>query len=156
MTMPHGTRLTRDPWLAPDGPDPYEWLSARLAACGRPPVGPASSDDEIKEAFFDLMAAALADQDARGAWDTLRQIDRRLVVDFFFYEVPDAGLTDVVRELAGLEAPSLPAGPVRTADDAQVPPAVGDRPAGGGAGPPRLDLGELTVDWLRVLEDNDV
>lgn len=58
---------------------PYDLLS---------PAGitPDSSQREIRDAAFTLMAQGPMAPEVRHAWDTLRQPERRLAVDFFMLE----------------------------------------------------------------------
>lgn len=99
------TVLLKDPDLPWEGPFPYDELAARLLAVGAAPVGPESTAEVIKDAFFDLMAGGSAPQEARAAWDALRLIDERLVADFFLYEVPEPDVDRALAELARSDPP---------------------------------------------------
>lgn len=81
-------RLLKDPCLPWTGDFPYTRLAERLRSCGCRPVTPSSSGTEIKAAFFDLMEE-LPDASDRRAWDELRLVERRLIVDFFLYPMPE-------------------------------------------------------------------
>ena len=71
----------RDPLFQWDGPFPYDVLA---------PVGitPASTMQQVNDAGFDLMAQRMTPE-ARAAWDELRLAKRRLVVDFFLYQLDE-------------------------------------------------------------------
>jgi len=81
-------QLIKDPYLSWWGDFPYDRLNAALARLGRPILGPSSTAKEVHDAYFDLMAAGPPAGEDRVAWDELRLLERRLLVDFFLYEVP--------------------------------------------------------------------
>ncbi len=85
-----GPCLVKDPHLPWDGAFPYDHLDARLRQVGRPGLGPSATAHEIKDVFFHLMAGATPED--RRAWDELRRLDRRLVLDFFLYRLEGAEL----------------------------------------------------------------
>ena len=68
----------KDPLFKWDGPFPYEVL----ASVG---IAPTSTMQQINDASFDLMAKGMS-QEERTAWDELRLVKKRLVVDFFLYQ----------------------------------------------------------------------
>lgn len=70
-----------DPSAACARGNPY----AVIASAG---VTPDSTLAEMREASFALMAREDLDDSWRDAWDELRIVPRRLVVDFFFYHQP--------------------------------------------------------------------
>lgn len=72
--------MFKDPAARWEGEYPYDALA---------PVGvtPASTAREILDASYELMARCLMTSSVRRAWDELRAPDRRLVVDFFLYDV---------------------------------------------------------------------
>jgi len=72
--------MTTDPLAQWEGIFPYD----ALAAVG---ITPRSSMREVRDASFDLMAKGRMTPEARRAWDELRLVVTRLVVDFFLYEV---------------------------------------------------------------------
>lgn len=77
----------KDPDLPWRGTFPYDRLNAALARTDGPTLGPASTGREVYDAFFHLMRGGPG-REERAAWDELRRLERRLVVDFFLYEVP--------------------------------------------------------------------
>jgi hypothetical protein len=72
--------MFKDPLLRWSGHHPYDVL----ANAG---ITPDSTLREILDVSFDLMAQGLMTAEARQAWDELRLVSRRLVVDFFLYPV---------------------------------------------------------------------
>jgi hypothetical protein len=72
--------MFKDPLLRWSGPFPYD----SLAPAG---ITPDSTTREILDASFDLMAQGRMTPEVRQAWDELRRIPQRLVVDFFLYPV---------------------------------------------------------------------
>lgn len=82
-------RLLKDPHLPWPGVFPYDRLNAALARMGRPVLGTDATSRQVHDAFFDLMAAGRPAGEDRAAWDDLRLAERRLLVDFFLYEVPE-------------------------------------------------------------------
>lgn len=149
--------LIKDPHLPWHGEFPYDRLNAALARAGRPPLGPDSTAREIRDAYFDLMAAGRPAGKDRAAWDDLRLLERRLLVDFFLYEVP--ALTDDSFDperwvlpmpiampdflLLAAEPPELTRLEVPERFDPGPPPAP--LPANSAARP-LLDLGDLAPD----------
>ena len=71
--------MLNDPLADWDGPCPYD----ALAEVG---VGPRSTMDEIRAASFALQASGRFGV-ARSAWDRLRIVERRLLVDLLLYDV---------------------------------------------------------------------
>ncbi len=72
----------RDPLFKWDGPFPYDVL----AKVG---ITPNSTMQQINDAGFDLMSKEMRLEE-RTAWDELRLVKRRLVVDFFLYQMDEA------------------------------------------------------------------
>jgi hypothetical protein len=72
--------VIRDPAARGHGAGPYD----ALAPAG---ITPHSSAAEVLDASFELMARGLMTPEVRQAWDELRAVERRLVVDFFYYEI---------------------------------------------------------------------
>lgn len=83
--------MFKDPLLRWSGPFPYE----ALALAG---ITPDSTQRHILDASFDLMAEGLMTPERRQAWDELRLVSRRLVVDFFLYPVDLPAAADGDRE----------------------------------------------------------
>jgi len=71
----------KDPLFQWDGPFPYDVL----ATVG---VTPDSTMQQVNDASFDLMAQGMTPK-VRAAWDELRLVRRRLVVDFFLYRLDE-------------------------------------------------------------------
>lgn len=71
----------QDPLLDWDGVFPYD----ALAAVG---VTPQSTMQQIRDVSFDLMARGMSVEE-RAAWDQLRLVEKRLVVDFFLYQTDE-------------------------------------------------------------------
>lgn len=90
-----------DPAARGNGADPYD----ALAPAG---ITPYSSAAEVLDASFELMERGLMTPEVRQAWDELRAVGRRLVVDFFYYEVDiETQVVAATRELErDLFAPS--------------------------------------------------
>ena len=165
MTTPHRTSLVKDPHLPWDGPFPYDHLSARLAQSGARPVGPESTATEIKDSFFDIMGTGQVEHADRVAWDALRRLDERLVVDFFMYEVPTADAESVAADIAACTVPvwlpdfrriadvapdfSVLAAPAQI-DVGHLPPPIDVPAAEVAAGP--IHIGPVPLDLLRLLE----
>lgn len=86
--------MLKDPLTTWNGLFPYDALA---------PIGvtPASSMRDIMDASFDLMAQGLMTPEVRQAWDELRFTQRRLLVDFFLYQVDLP--TEIAQASAGLE-----------------------------------------------------
>jgi hypothetical protein len=78
-----------DPWDDPPGGDPY----AILAEAGITPDSPLA---EVRAAFLELMTLGAIDDRARGAYDQLRLIGRRLARDAMRYDA------ETVAELLGM------------------------------------------------------
>lgn len=74
-------------------------------------ITPHSSPGEVLDASFELMARGLMTAEVRQAWDELRAVERRLVVDFFYYEVDlETQIATATQDLEhDLLAPSAPA-----------------------------------------------
>ncbi len=70
-----------DPELPWDGGFPYRVLE-------RFGIAPDSPADAVQDVSFEMSAADLADANVNLAWEQLRVPRRRLVVDFFCYELP--------------------------------------------------------------------
>ncbi len=60
-------------------------------------ITPESSMREVRDASFDLMARGLMSSEVRQAWDELRTVDRRQVVDFLLYPVDLAADVEAAR-----------------------------------------------------------
>ena len=84
-------RLFRDLHMPWPGEFPYDLLNRRLRTSGFEEVGPESSAKAIGDAFFDLMTVGRPSQEERLAWDHLRLQEKRLLVDFFLYQVESSG-----------------------------------------------------------------
>lgn len=157
-------KLLRDPDLPWDGPFPYDYLAERLAAIGAAPIGPDSPAEVIKDAFFDLMAGGPPPQDARIAWDALRRIEDRLVIDFFLYEAEtdiDGALVRLARTEPPVELPDFRE-LAAEAPDARLLPDVPQVAAGRAPKlshvaihEPPLDLRLGDPDLLALLEESD-
>ena len=83
-----------DPAGDPDGRPPYEVL-----AC----VGltPATSHARVLDASFELLSRRLLTPERNLAWDELRVLRRRMLVDFFLYDVdPTVELDGAARSLS--------------------------------------------------------
>jgi hypothetical protein len=93
--------VIRDPAARGNGAGPYD----ALAPAG---ITPHSSAAEVLDASFELMARGLMTPEVRQAWDELRAVERRLVVDFFYYEIDlETQIAAATRELErDLFAPS--------------------------------------------------
>ncbi len=169
MDKSDNEKLLNDPEMPWDAGCPYEYLNARLQAAGHPGIGPESSAKDIKDALFDLMATGRPSQQDRVAWDELRLLDRRLLVDFFLYraealdptdldsllrdrpvplELPDfLQLADVTPDLTkALEIPDA-------FDPGPKPVTVPIEPSKDLA--PPLDFGPLLPDLKTLLEEDD-
>jgi hypothetical protein len=155
--------LLDDPHLPRERPSPYRQLSDRLAEVGQPPVGPNATGEVVNDLLFELMQAGGVSALDRAAWDELRQVERRLVVDFLMYEVPITDLAAALAQLAAIEMPVAPpdhrALAVLPPDLARIvmPGAVDGGPEPGpvpaaGTVPLQLDIGPLEVDVFKVLE----
>lgn len=72
--------MLKDPVTRWNGPFPYDVL-------GRAGITPAASLQEVLGASFTLMEQGGMTAEERQAWDELRLLPRRLLVDFFLYEL---------------------------------------------------------------------
>jgi hypothetical protein len=86
--------MLTNPQVSRDGRGPYELL----ADVG---ISPSSSMKEIRDASFLVMEQGRWSPEVRRAWDELRTVERRLVVDFLLYEL-DVG-PDQPAPLTGAE-----------------------------------------------------
>ena len=110
-------RLIKDPHLSWPREFPYERLSESLRQVGHPGVEPTSSAAQINDALFDLMAAGRTSAADRLAWDELRFLDRRLLVDFFMYALDTADDGLPARSLSEQPMPVRMPDYLRLADD---------------------------------------
>lgn len=143
---------------------PYEVLTTALEAHGHRAVTPDSTTLEVKDALYELMAAHQSAADAlrtRTAWEQLRRIESRLVVDFFLYEMAEATPDQLANALVGLELPvSMPDFTPLAAVPVEPPPPpalIVAEPPGGLARRlaverTPLNLGPLETDVLRIQE----
>jgi hypothetical protein len=92
------------PW---DDDCAYEVLNRRLSKLGLPQLGSHSSMQEVRDAFFDVQSGSTLKD--RRAWDALRVPDRRIVIDFFHYAVPEFNID--LLDPASLEKPMPVAAP---------------------------------------------
>ncbi|HYK01198.1 MAG TPA: hypothetical protein VE974_05535 [Thermoanaerobaculia bacterium] len=156
MTDHARTILLKDRHLPWEGAFPYDLLSGRLAALGARPIGPGSTSDEIKEAFFDVMAGGSPSHEVRAAWDALRLADQRLLIDFFLYELSATSVESAIAELAALESPVSPA---CFRELANIPPDLEVLTAperiDTGADPPEppVNIGPVSFNVLSYLEE---
>src|SRR5437762_548223 len=97
--------LIKDAHLPWTGAYPYEHLARRLRSGGFAPIGPESTADEIKNCLFDLMQLGAPEESDRLAWDELRHADRRLLADFFLYDVAEPDSAAVSATLGEVEIP---------------------------------------------------
>lgn len=72
--------MLKDPSTIWEGPFPYD----ALVGVG---ITPESTMPEILDASFDLMANGQMTPEVRLVWDDLRIADRRMIVDFFLYQI---------------------------------------------------------------------
>jgi len=72
--------VLRDPLTRWSGRFPYDVL----APAG---ITPESTLQEVRDVSFELMAAGRMTAEVRRAWDELRSLPRRLLVDFLLYPV---------------------------------------------------------------------
>jgi hypothetical protein len=84
----HPHRLVMDPYLPWPGGLPYERLNRRLQSIGHVGIGPESTVREIHDLLFDLMQLGDTTGDDQLAWNELQQLGKRLIMDFFLYQVP--------------------------------------------------------------------
>lgn len=75
--------MWKDPLLNWPGGFPYDVLHEVS-------ITPDSTMSEVLDASFELMAQGAMTEQARAAWDELRFVDRRQVVDFFLYQMAPA------------------------------------------------------------------
>jgi hypothetical protein len=85
--------LLPDPWCTWPGGLPY----AVMAEAG---VGFHSSHAAVRDAFFDLMERGLVDDQVRAAYNQLKIIPRRLLVDSLMYD--DQAAADLLALLNAL------------------------------------------------------
>jgi hypothetical protein len=78
-------QLVFDPSIPWDGPFPYTVL-ARLG------ITPQSTSAEILDASYTIVAEAATDQRLNDAWESLRLTPRRLLADFFCFELDEPAL----------------------------------------------------------------
>ncbi|GGS16161.1 hypothetical protein GCM10010252_64570 [Streptomyces aureoverticillatus] len=95
--------MIKDPESAPD---PYD----ALADAG---VTPWTSHADMRDVPFELLARRLMTPAAQTAWDELRTVRGRLLVDLFRYDVDLAAelpgaVAEIDRELAGPGGPGEP------------------------------------------------
>ncbi|MEU6124434.1 hypothetical protein [Streptomyces sp. NPDC047123] len=98
--------MIKDPDADGDGPLPYDVL----APAG---VTPWTSHEDMREVSFELLARHLMTPVTQQAWDELRGVRRRLLVDLLLYDVDLAAelplaVADIDRELAAGSAPRAP------------------------------------------------
>jgi hypothetical protein len=79
--------VTRDPGIGWDGPFPYEVL----APAG---VTAHTSHADVQKVPFTLMSRRRLTPDAQQAWDGLRTVRRRMLVDLFTYDTGAGTDTD--------------------------------------------------------------
>ncbi|MEU8955177.1 hypothetical protein AB0C93_12820 [Streptomyces sp. NPDC048518] len=99
--------MIKDPCADGDGPLPYDVL----APAG---VTPWTTHRDMQEVSFELLARHLMTPATQQAWDALRSVRRRILVDLLLYDVDLAAelpraLADVDRALAAEPAPQDPA-----------------------------------------------
>jgi hypothetical protein len=95
MTRDPRPRLVADPAATRDPANPWHRLNDRLRALGRPELPLDASGTEVKDASFDLMSGGPIPVDVREAWDELRVSGRRLVWDFFAYDLDGETAADL-------------------------------------------------------------
>jgi hypothetical protein len=78
--------VIKDPLTVWDGQFPYD----ALAPAG---ITPGSTREEVEDASFTLMAEGLMNPATQKAWHELRDLQRRLLVDFLLYDIDP--LTDI-------------------------------------------------------------
>lgn len=157
MEVPPAHTVVADPALPwPKGQGcPYEYLREQLRRRRAKLIGPDSPAAAIEDASFDLMT-----REDREVLDEIRLLPRRLLVDFFLYEVPGIPPEPLAAWLAELPMP-LPPVPVEAVLARAVPPLAGvPPPAPAPTGParslivpalpptPPLDLGPLPTHHL--------
>lgn len=84
--------MVKAPLFQWNGPFPYDVL----AKVG---ITPGSTMKQINDAGFDLMSKGMEIED-RAAWDELRLVRKRFVVDFFLYQTDqtDWAATDEIAQ----------------------------------------------------------
>jgi hypothetical protein len=87
--------MLKDPLTRWHGPFPYDVLE-------RVGITPAASLRQVLDASFALMEQGGMTPEARQAWDELRLVPRRLLVDFFLYSLDPAA--EIARARRALEA----------------------------------------------------
>ncbi|MFJ2773960.1 hypothetical protein [Streptomyces sp. NPDC087300] len=91
--------MIKDPRASWEGPFPYD----ALAPAG---VTPWTSHADMQDVSFELLARHLMTPVTQQAWDELRTVRRRLLVDLFLYDVdPAAELPLAAEEIARRTAP---------------------------------------------------
>jgi hypothetical protein len=115
-----------DPAADPDGRPPYE-----LLAC----VGltPETSHARVLDASFELLFRRLLTPERNLAWDELRVLRRRMLVDFFLYDVEpsvelDSAAMSLRTALSTLEAADV--AKLRRLDPAMLSELAGQEDAG--------------------------
>jgi hypothetical protein len=89
-------QLVRDSFLPWEGPFPYEHLDRRLREVGHRGLDPSASAEQIRDdVLFELMSAGEVTGADQQAWNELRLLDRRLLLDFFHYRLDDATAQEV-------------------------------------------------------------
>ncbi|MCF3123199.1 MULTISPECIES: hypothetical protein [Streptomyces] len=99
--------MIEDPSASWDGPFPY----GTLAPAG---VTPWTSHADMQDVSFELLARHLMTPATQQAWDELRSVRRRLLVDLLLYDVDLAAelplaAAGIDRELAAADTPREPA-----------------------------------------------
>lgn len=85
--------MHKDPLSRWPEPHPYDLL----AEVG---VTPTSSHREVLDVSFVLMERGALPPAVRAAWDELRNLERRLAIDFFLYDLQPADVDEVPDEPA--------------------------------------------------------
>lgn len=157
-----------DLWI--DDPDfpwpngyPYGRLSERLRAAGLPEVGPETPARAINDLLFDLMGGGRIEPAIRTAWEELRHLDRRLLVDFFLYQLEQGDTTAPEDLPCPVETPDLTAlADVPPDFEALIPPAEAPPPLTPlvfreeQLSLPAVDVGELAWNEALILgEDHE-
>jgi hypothetical protein len=114
--------MLKDPFMAWDGPFPYDLLKS----VGVTPMLP---HPEMLDVSFELAAQGLLGSEVNRAWEELRLIERRLFVDFLLYELDPATEIPAARETVE-QAISRPGEPPEVAEALTVPPDLVDGLAG--------------------------
>jgi hypothetical protein len=114
--------MLKDPTTAWDGPFPYDVL----AVVGVTPQLPHAG---VLDVSFELLAQGLMTPETRKAWEELRLPQRRLLVDFFLYDV------ELAPEIAAAQAAvddelRRPGAPPEAAAALELPPSLLDDLAG--------------------------